>query len=82
MTTTYTQVILRSYIAGLRDQLIEHNVKAEHAHEEDAMSGHAHFHGHEKCTAGKEMRECIWVFCTHKLYNVSPYHSYPNIIYL
>ena len=64
---TYTQVILRSYIAGLRDQLIEHNVKAEHAHEEDAMSGHAHFHGHEKCTAGKEMRECICV-CVQKMY--------------
>mmetsp|Transcript_33341 Transcript_33341/g.70146 ORF Transcript_33341/g.70146 Transcript_33341/m.70146 type:complete len:161 (+) Transcript_33341:33-515(+) len=44
------QVVLRSYIAGLRDQLKEHKVKAEH-HDDDDDDAHAHFHGHDKCTA-------------------------------
>jgi len=46
------QVIIRSYIAGLRDQLKEFKVKAEHKDDED--DPHAHYHGHEACTAGKK----------------------------
>ena len=45
-------VVLRSYIAGLRDQLIEHKVAAERAADPED-DGHAHYHGHEKCTAGE-----------------------------
>jgi len=40
------QVVLRAYIAGLRDQLKEYKVKAEHSD----VDPHAHYHGHEKCT--------------------------------
>ncbi|KAL7462317.1 hypothetical protein ACHAXS_002699 [Conticribra weissflogii] len=40
------QVVLRAYIAGLRDQLNEYKVKAE-CNDDDP---HAHYHGHEKCT--------------------------------
>ena len=39
------QVILRSYIAGIRDELTELKVKLEHAHEPE--DPHAHYHGHE-----------------------------------
>ncbi|KAL3795754.1 hypothetical protein HJC23_008241 [Cyclotella cryptica] len=41
------QVVIRSYIAGLRDQLKEYKALAGHP-EGDA---HAHYHGHELCTA-------------------------------
>ena len=62
-------VVLRSYFAGLRDQLIEHKVAAERAADPED-DGHAHFHGHEKCTAGelilylyvKKVLECEIVF--------------------
>ena len=40
------QVIIRSYIAGMRDELNELKVKLEHAHEPDD-DPHAHYHGHE-----------------------------------
>ena len=40
------QVIIRSYIAGMRDELNELKVKLEHAHEPDE-DPHAHYHGHE-----------------------------------
>lgn len=39
------QVIIRSYIAGMRDELNELKVKLEHAHEPE--DPHAHYHGHE-----------------------------------
>ena len=39
------QVIIRSYIAGIRDELTELKVKLEHAHEPE--DPHAHYHGHE-----------------------------------
>mmetsp|Transcript_19723 Transcript_19723/g.29213 ORF Transcript_19723/g.29213 Transcript_19723/m.29213 type:complete len:175 (+) Transcript_19723:98-622(+) len=42
------QVVIRSYIAGMRDELKELKVKSEHADDDDP---HAHYHGHEKCTA-------------------------------
>ena len=48
----YHLVVLRSYIAGLRDQVIEYKVAAEHAADPDD-DPHAHYHGHEKCTAGE-----------------------------
>ena len=38
------QVVIRSYIAGMRDELKELRVKLEHAHDDDP---HAHYHGHE-----------------------------------
>ncbi|KAL7521879.1 hypothetical protein ACHAWX_006571 [Stephanocyclus meneghinianus] len=41
------QVVIRSYIAGLRDQLKEYKAREGHP-EGDA---HAHYHGHELCTA-------------------------------
>jgi len=45
-------VVIRAYIAGLRDQLKEYKLQSEikpaAAAEEDA---HAHYHGHEKCTS-------------------------------
>eukprot|EP01082_Thalassiosira_pseudonana_P002709 g3172.t1 g3172 contig12:1559901-1560857(-) len=41
------QVVIRSYIAGLRDQLKEFKAKAEHPDDDD----HAHYHGHERCTS-------------------------------
>jgi len=41
------QVVIRSYIAGMRDELKELKVKLEHADDDP----HAHYHGHEKCTA-------------------------------
>ena len=40
------QVVIRSYIAGMRDELKELKVKLEHADDDDDDS-HAHFHGHE-----------------------------------
>ena len=40
------QVVIRSYIAGMRDELKELKVKLEHANDDDDDS-HAHFHGHE-----------------------------------
>jgi len=52
-------VVLRSYIAGLRDQVIEHKVAAERAADPED-DGHAHYHGHEKCTAGELYM--IWYF--------------------
>ncbi len=39
------QVVIRSYIAGMRDELNELKVKLEHAHEPE--DPHAHYHGHE-----------------------------------
>jgi len=45
------QVVLRSYIAGLRDTLKEYKEKAERREingEDD--DPHAHYHGHDKCT--------------------------------
>ena len=39
------QVVIRSYIAGMRDELKEMKVKLEHANDDD--DAHAHFHGHE-----------------------------------
>ena len=47
-------VVLRSYIAGLRDQVIEYKVAAERAADPDD-DPHAHYHGHEKCTAGESI---------------------------
>lgn len=44
--STLFSVVLRAYIAGLRDQLKEYKVKAEHSDGDP----HAHYHGHEKCT--------------------------------
>ena len=41
------QVIIRSYIAGIRDELTELKVKLEHAHNNEAEDPHAHYHGHE-----------------------------------
>ena len=38
------QVVIRSYIAGMRDELKELRVKLEHAGDDDP---HAHYHGHE-----------------------------------
>jgi hypothetical protein len=38
------QVVIRSYIAGMRDELKELKVKLEHADDDDP---HAHYHGHE-----------------------------------
>ena len=38
------QVVIRSYIAGMRDELKEMKVKLEHADDDDP---HAHYHGHE-----------------------------------
>ena len=43
----FTTVVLRSYIAGLRDQLKEFKVRAEHQEDDP----HAHYHGHERCTS-------------------------------
>ena len=40
------QVIIRSYIAGMRDELNELKVKLEHAHNEPE-DPHAHYHGYE-----------------------------------
>lgn len=37
-------VVLRSYIAGMRDQLREYKAKAEHGE-------HAHYHGDKLCTS-------------------------------
>lgn len=37
-------VIIRSYIAGMRDQLKEYKAKVEHGE-------HAHYHGTELCTS-------------------------------
>jgi hypothetical protein len=37
------QVVIRSYIAGMRDELKELKVKLEHADDDP----HAHYHGHE-----------------------------------
>ena len=37
-------VVIRSYIAGMRDQLKEYKAKAEHGE-------HAHYHGDELCTS-------------------------------
>jgi len=45
------QVVLRSYIAGLRDTLKEYKEKVERREingEDD--DPHAHYHGHDKCT--------------------------------
>ena len=56
-TLQYIIVVLRSYIAGLRDQLIEHKVAAERAADPED-DGHAHYHGHEKCTAGELIFKC------------------------
>ncbi len=39
------QVVIRSYIAGMRDELKELKVKLEHADDDD--DPHAHYHGHE-----------------------------------
>ena len=50
-------VVLRSYIAGLRDQLKEYKVRAENADDDP----HAHYHGHERCTSGK-MRESLCLY--------------------
>ena len=47
-------VVIRSYIAGLRDQLIEYKAAENRPVDDDP---HAHYHGHEKCTAGKRERE-------------------------
>jgi len=41
-------VVLRAYIAGLRDQLKEFKVEAGKPDDDDP---HAHYHGHEKCTS-------------------------------
>ena len=50
---TYTIiVVIRSYIAGLRDQLIEYKAAENRPVDDDP---HAHYHGHEKCTAGKRV---------------------------
>ena len=38
------QVVLRAYIAGMRDEIKELKVKLEHADDDDP---HAHYHGHE-----------------------------------
>ncbi len=38
------QVVIRSYIAGQRDEQKELSVKSEHA---DDYDPHAHYHGHE-----------------------------------
>lgn len=46
-------VVLRSYIAGLRDQLKEYKVRAEHGDDDP----HAHYHGHERCTSGEQLRK-------------------------
>jgi len=54
-------VVLRSYIAGLRDQVIEYKVAAERAADPED-DGHAHYHGHEKCTAG----ELYMILCLQK----------------
>ena len=45
-------VVIRSYIAGLRDQLIEYKAAENRPVDDDP---HAHYHGHEKCTAGKRV---------------------------
>ncbi|KAL7538513.1 hypothetical protein ACHAXR_008600 [Thalassiosira sp. AJA248-18] len=45
------QVVLRSYIAGLRDQLKEYKDKVEIAAAPHGDDAHAHYHGHEKCTS-------------------------------
>jgi hypothetical protein len=39
------QIIIRSYIAGMRDELKELRAKLEHGHDGD--DPHAHYHGHE-----------------------------------
>ena len=39
------EVVLRSYMAGLRDELKELKTKAEHPDDDE----HAHYHGHERC---------------------------------
>ena len=50
-------VVIRSYIAGLRDQLIEYKAAENRPVDDDP---HAHYHGHEKCTAGKRVLiDCI-----------------------
>ena len=50
-------VVIRSYIAGLRDQLIEYKAAENRPVDDDP---HAHYHGHEKCTAGKiVLIDCI-----------------------
>lgn len=46
--TAPQQVVLRSYIATLRAEIKDLNEQLLNATNEDP---HAHFHGHEKCTA-------------------------------
>ena len=43
------EVVLRSYMAGLRDELKEWKTKAEHPDDDE----HAHYHGHERCVQWK-----------------------------
>jgi hypothetical protein len=42
----HIKVVIRSYIAGIRDQLKEYKARVEHGGD-----AHAHFHGHELCTS-------------------------------
>lgn len=62
--TVSDQVIIRSYIAGMRDELNELKVKLEHANEPE--DPHAHYHGHEvRC-----VDYYLFVVVTLSLYSV------------
>ena len=49
--TSAQQVVLRGYIATLREQIKEFEEKALAASDPDP---HSHYHGHEKCTVDHE----------------------------
>ena len=74
-------VVIRSYIAGLRDQLIEYKAAENRPVDDDP---HAHYHGHDKCTAGKrEIDRLLKVMYIPVVVIVQNIHNtYNNISFL
>ena len=56
-------VVVRSYIAGIRDQLKEYKARVEHGGDD----AHAHYHGHELCTSDHGEIGLV-LHCTHYFY--------------